>query len=165
MNQEALRENISLEVKVTDRCNQSCFHCMNSDGLENRGENLDCYQFVKKLTQWSESYGQSPYQINEIRMTGGEPLLNLEGVITIAKACQSLQIRSGINTNGTFLDESVASILREAKLETVKISFDSLDEAILRKMRGPQASLSKTLAGIRNSIDFSFQTILRFTLC
>jgi cyclic pyranopterin phosphate synthase len=159
-----LKKNISIEVKVTDRCNLDCFHCVNNDGPDH-GIDIDGSLFTKKLAQWVDNRERSSYKVKEVRMTGGEPLLNLDAVTEIARTCNCLGIQSGINTNATLLDASTARLLKEAGLGIVKASFDSIDEMTLRQIRGPKASLSGILTGIQNAIEYGFRVILRLTLC
>jgi MoaA/NifB/PqqE/SkfB family radical SAM enzyme len=159
-----MKKSIGIEVKVTNRCNQRCFHCMNNDSA-NSGEDLDSVQFTEKLNQWANAQVHSDYRIKEIRMTGGEPLLNLHTVTGIAHTCRSLGIDTGINTNATLLDKPTAQQLKESGLKIVKASFDTIDENTFRQMRGKRASWARTLAGIRTAIEGGFRVILRLTLC
>lgn len=159
-----MKKNISIEVKVTDRCNQHCFHCVNNDG-SNNGEDLDGNHFAKKLLQFAFNQEKSFYRIKEIRMTGGEPLLNLNAVLEIARTCHNLGICTGINTNATLITVPTARLLKEAGLEIVKASFDAIHQSTFRKMRGPGASLRSTLMGIMTAIENGFLVILRLTLC
>jgi MoaA/NifB/PqqE/SkfB family radical SAM enzyme len=137
---------------------------MNNDSA-NSGEDLDRVQFSEKLNQWARAQAHSGYRIKEIRMTGGEPLLNLHTVTGIAHACRSLGIDTGVNTNATLLDKPAAEQLKEAGIKLVKASFDTTDENTFRQMRGMRTSLEKTLAGIRTAIEGGFRVILRLTLC
>ncbi|GBE01005.1 cyclic pyranopterin monophosphate synthase [bacterium BMS3Abin08] len=159
-----MKKNISVEIKVTDRCNLDCFHCVNND-CPDHGKDLDAGLFVEKLARWVDNQGSSSYMITEVRMTGGEPLLNLHTVTEIARTCCSLGIQSGINTNATLLDAPTARLLKKSGLEIVKISFDSIDETTLRQIRGPRASLAKTITGIHTAVENGFHVILRYTLC
>jgi MoaA/NifB/PqqE/SkfB family radical SAM enzyme len=70
-----------------------------------------------------------------------------------------------MNTCATLLDEPTVGLLKAAGLEIVKASFDAMDRATLRQMRGPEASLEKNIAGIRNAINNGLRVILRLTLC
>ncbi len=158
------KKNISIELKVTDRCDQSCFHCVNDDGPD-RGREVDSGPFTARLVEWWEARERSLWHVKEVRMTGGEPLMNLPAVLEIARTCRRLGIRSGINTNASFLNETTAQALKDAGLAVVKVSFDGVDEAALCRMRGPKASLVKTVANIRTAVAHGFRVLLRLTLC
>ncbi|MBM3858045.1 MAG: radical SAM protein [Verrucomicrobia bacterium] len=157
-------ENLSIELKITDRCNQQCFHCMNDD-QPSAGRDLDCELFLRRLDEWASGRAQSAVNFTEVRMTGGEPLLNLPAVTIIGERCRRLQVPCGINTNATLLDEPALALLHATGLSTIKASFDSLDEDVWRAMRGSGLSPARTAGGIRRAVAAGFHVIVRFTLC
>lgn len=138
---------------------------MNMDGgLSGNSRDIDHRLFIRRLEELGNDYTPSGWTVDEVRMTGGEPLLNFRGILKIAKCCRSLGIPSGINTNGSLLTEDVAGQLKDAGLKVVKISLDTLDEIRLRKICGTGASMRRILDGIRIAIDTGFEVIIRFTL-
>jgi|GEM_PF-1752805 len=154
---------IGVEVKVTDRCNQNCFYCVNRDGGSG-GKDLDHVLFVERLREWRDSAENSAWEIEEVRMTGREPLLNDSGVMAIAAGCRSTGMISGINTNGSLLTKDIACRLRDAGMRVVKISLDTLDADTFKRIHGPETLLENSLNGVRVSMDAGFQVIIRFTL-
>lgn len=165
MNSTSGSAEIGIEVKLTDFCNQSCFHCVNSDGPnpDSPGRNIDHRLVIMRLRELAETPAGGRL-IKEVRMTGGEPLLNLEAARAITECCRDLGISSGINTNGTLLDRKQAADLKERGLKILKVSMDSLNPQTLRLVRGSGASLEKTMEGIQNGIEAGFKVILRLTL-
>lgn len=161
---DKLSNRISIELKVTDRCNHCCFHCVNNE-TPGKGTDLDCEQFLKRMDVWYCGRDRSKWEIKELRMTGGEPLVNLQTVARIADACRKYRIRSGINTNGSLLTLDSAKLLKNSGLAIVKISFDTCDERVFRMMRGRGASMTDTLNGISVAVQQGFLVILRYTLC
>lgn len=155
---------IGIEVKVTDRCNQNCFYCVNSDGGSGGGKDIDHALFMERLREWRHSAENSAWVIKEVRITGGEPLLNISGVIAIVNGCSSTGMISGINTNGSLLTNDMACRLKDAGMRVMKISLDTLEADTHKKIRGSEDPLENTLNGIRISIDTGFQVIVRFTL-
>lgn len=149
---------------MTDFCELHCFHCMNDDTSGPR-RNLNAAQFATRLEEWGMASGQSQWTIKEIRMTGGEPLMNLPGVLEIARICRRLGIDTGINTNALVLDESTAQTLKDAGLKTVKVSFDAVDQATSCRMRGQNESLEKKKESICLAVALGFHVLLRLTLC
>ena len=77
------RRRLGIELKLTDRCNQSCRHCMNADG-EAAGVELDPQWILSALRDWAQRPMHPDHVIDEIRMTGGEPLLCMPSVLSIA---------------------------------------------------------------------------------
>lgn len=160
-----MRERFSVELKVTNRCNEECFHCMNNDqNTQEPEKTLDCELFVKRLEEAGSRDISGAGSVEEVRMTGGEPLLVPHTVARIARACSRQGVRSGVNTNGTLLDPSLARDLKAAGLLTMKISFDTLDDNTYQDMRGRDGSLSQNLRGIQAALAAEFHVILRFTL-
>ncbi len=158
------KDKVSFEVKITDRCNARCFHCVNEDSPRKRSV-IDSSLFVQRLEEWAEARDRSVAAITEIRMTGGEPLLYPDSVVSIAACATRLGIRSGINTNGIPLDLPMLRRLKNAGLRTIKISFDATDEPTYQKMSDCDSSLEELNRNIRRSVEQGFDVILRFTLC
>ncbi len=154
---------ISIEVKITNRCNQACIHCANSDGLGS-GQDIDWKLFNLRVEDWARQRESSVYDLNEIRLTGGEPLVDFEAVAGLARGCQRLGIRSGINTNGLLLDSGRIRLLKESGVGVFKISFDSIRLATYGRMRGRLPSLQPFFSIIQDLVKNRFKVILRLTL-
>lgn len=157
------KETVSLEVKMTDRCNQQCPHCANRDGLEG-GRDLDWALFNGRMEEWARGRENSVLAVKEVRLTGGEPLIDLDAVLEVAECCRKLNIRSGINTNGLLLDSDRIRRLKESGVEVVKISFDAVCPETYRLVRSPIPSLDPLRESIRELVASRFKVILRFTL-
>jgi MoaA/NifB/PqqE/SkfB family radical SAM enzyme len=154
---------IGLEIKATDRCNQECIYCVNSDG-KNGVSDVDSSLFKDRMEEWLSLNEKSAWEICEIRITGGEPLLNKSGTISLIKTASANGITSGINTNGSLITVDIKNQLKAAGLKIVKISLDALSPDIYRKICGPGTSHENTLNGIRISVKAGFEVIIRFTL-
>jgi MoaA/NifB/PqqE/SkfB family radical SAM enzyme len=152
-----------IEVKLTNRCNLKCKHCMNKDS-KNRQEDLDVSVFLRKLEEYVHDNTYMDFKVNEVRITGGEPLIHLQEVERIGRLCRKLGVRCGINTNGSLLTPAVASRLKASGIERAKISIDSTDDANLKQIRGDDLSVKQILASIKNATDANLDVILRFTL-
>ena len=86
--------------------------------------------------------------VTKIRLTGGEPLLRT-GLPELVKMLSEV---SGIEdlaltTNGFLLDKH-AEELKEAGLNRITISMDSLDNAVFQQMNGRGFSTDQVLSGI-----------------
>jgi cyclic pyranopterin phosphate synthase len=113
-----------LRVSLTDRCNLRCSYCMPVEGLPwlPTPDVLTDDEVVRLLGVAVRRLG-----VDEIRFTGGEPLLRpgLVGIIAAA-AGLSPRPRLSLTTNGIGLDR-LARPLREAGLDRVNVSLDTLD--------------------------------------
>src|SRR5689334_7411321 len=113
-----------LRVSLTDRCNLRCTYCMPEEGLAwlPREQQLTDDEVNRLIRVAVERLG-----IREVRFTGGEPLLR-RGLVGIIEAAARLAPRPTLmlTTNGIGL-ERLAGPLREAGLDRVNVSLDTLD--------------------------------------
>ncbi|MCX4746080.1 GTP 3',8-cyclase MoaA [Kitasatospora sp. NBC_01287] len=119
------RRAVDLRVSLTDRCNLRCTYCMPEQGLQWLGkpELLTDEEIVRLVALAVRELG-----VREVRFTGGEPLLR-PGLVGIVAACAELAPRPelSLTTNGVGLART-ARALREAGLDRVNVSLDTLDE-------------------------------------
>jgi cyclic pyranopterin phosphate synthase len=125
------REINYLRISVTDRCNLRCEYCMPPEGIElkSHGEMLS-FERIAEVAAAAARLG-----IGKLRLTGGEPLVR-RGVDTLVKM---LRIIEGIDeismtTNGTLLTAETAARLKEAGLDRLNISMDTLDPDRYRRI-------------------------------
>jgi len=125
-----------LRVSLTDKCNLRCTYCMPAEGLAwLPHESLLTDDEISRLIAIAvERLG-----INEIRFTGGEPLLR-PGLTAIVLAAASLRPRPtlSVTTNALGLTK-LAQPLAAAGLDRVNVSLDTLRpdrfEALTRRNR------------------------------
>jgi GTP 3',8-cyclase len=115
-----------LRVSLTDRCNLRCTYCMPEEGLAwlPREEQLTDDEVGRLIRVAVERLG-----VTQVRFTGGEPLLR-RGLLGIVRAAAGLEPRPRLmlTTNGIGL-ERLAAPLRDAGLDRVNVSLDTLDPA------------------------------------
>lgn len=120
-----------LRVSLTDRCNLRCTYCMPEEGLEwlAKPDLLSDDEIVRLIGIAVTDLG-----IEEVRFTGGEPLLR-PGLTGIVARCAALEPRPkmSLTTNGIGL-ERTASALREAGLDRVNVSLDTLRPDVFQRM-------------------------------
>ncbi|OKJ06611.1 GTP 3',8-cyclase MoaA [Kitasatospora sp. CB01950] len=118
------RQAVDLRVSLTDRCNLRCTYCMPEEGLSwlGRDDLLTDEEIVRLVGLAVRDLG-----VREVRFTGGEPLLR-PGLVPIIAACAALDPRPEISltTNGIGLAR-VATALRDAGVDRVNVSIDTLD--------------------------------------
>jgi len=132
-----------LRISVTDRCNLRCIYCMPKEGIQCSGMNdLLSFEEITGVVRAGVEFG-----ITKIRLTGGEPLVrrNLTKLVSMISDIPEIKDLS-MTTNGILLEE-FARDLKEAGLQRVNISLDTLDyEKFSRITRG--GDLDKVLRGI-----------------
>ena len=142
----------SLRISVTDRCNLRCEYCMPQEEyiwLE-RSELLSLEE-IAQLARVFVSLG-----VTDVRLTGGEPLLrrNLEHLVEMLSAIEGLS-DIALTTNGLTL-APIAETLRDAGLDRVTVSLDTLrpDRFLALTRRDAHA---KVLEGIAAAQQAGFQ--------
>ena len=133
-----------LRVSLTDRCNFRCFYCLpHGEPPIAPKEQMLSYEEIEYVCEILVSLG-----IEKIRLTGGEPMLrrDIETIIRkLGKLKPSLHDLA-LTTNGYFLPERAQS-MKDAGLDRVTISLDSLKRDVFKRMTGVDV-LDKVLAGI-----------------
>lgn len=126
-------------IEVTRACNLRCKHCLNNSGkvLDNQLTTEEIFELIKKL---------SDAGIQEIRFTGGEPLVHKD-IYKMMELATRLGIYVSIGSNGTLIDEEVAEKLKEAGLKRAVVSLDGTKEKH-DFIRG-EGNFDKTLASIK----------------
>ncbi len=113
----------SLRVSVTDRCNLRCAYCMPEQDYVwlPRSSILD-YEEAARLVDVFSTVG-----VSKVRITGGEPLLRQDLPRFVAMLRSNPHLRDlAITTNGVLLGRH-AMALREAGLDRITVSLDTLD--------------------------------------
>src|SRR5207248_847120 len=122
-----------LRISVTDRCNFRCVYCMPKEVfgrdyrfLERR--ELLTFEEIERLARAFVRQG-----VEKIRLTGGEPLVrrDLERLIERLALIEDLDLT--LTTNGSLLPQK-AQALRDAGLNRVTVSLDSLDDDVFNAM-------------------------------
>jgi cyclic pyranopterin phosphate synthase len=133
-----------LRVSLTDRCNLRCAYCMPPEGLDwlPAPEVLTGDEIVRLIRIGVETLG-----IREVRFTGGEPLLRRD-LVSIIAATAALAPRPDISltTNGIGLDRRAAA-LRDAGLDRINVSLDTLRPEVFRKL-SRRDRLADVLSGL-----------------
>jgi len=131
-----------LRISVTDRCNLRCIYC--TAGLVPNLPHHDIlrYEEIYRVAQVAASMG-----INKVRLTGGEPLvrLNLSKLIELISQIEGIDDIS-LTTNGILLSQH-ATELKEAGLNRVNVSLDTLKTDRFERITG-RDKLGEVLAGI-----------------
>ncbi|HEV8169027.1 MAG TPA: GTP 3',8-cyclase MoaA [Pyrinomonadaceae bacterium] len=134
-----------LRVSLTDRCNFRCFYCLpHGEPPIAPKEKMLSYEEIEYVCDIFVSLG-----IEKIRLTGGEPMLRRD-IETIIRKLTRLKPSGlqdlALTTNGYYLPER-AQGLKEAGLDRVTISLDSLKRDVFKRMTGVDV-LDKVLSGI-----------------
>src|SRR2546428_7493164 len=112
----------SMRISITDKCNFRCTYCMPAEGLPwlKKAEILS-YEEIERIARVAISIG-----IEQIRLTGGEPLVRRDIPELVRQLRKIEGLRSlSLTTNGILLKQQ-AKALAEAGLTRINVSLDSL---------------------------------------
>jgi cyclic pyranopterin phosphate synthase len=140
-----------LRISVTDKCNLRCRYCMPPEGVPpRRHEDLLSLEQMAEVARAAVGLG-----VTKVRLTGGEPLVKrgIEGLVRMIASIAGLE-HLAMTTNGTLLG-FLARPLREAGLDSVNLSLDTLDPERYRVLtRG--GTLDDALAGLAAALEAGF---------
>ena len=133
-----------LRVSLTDRCNFRCFYYLpHGEPPIAPKEQMLSYEEIEYASEIFVSLG-----IEKLRLTGGEPMMRRD-IETLIRKLSALKPRLqdlALTTNGYFLPGR-ATALKEAGLDRVTISLDSLKRDMFRRMTGVDV-LERVLEGV-----------------
>lgn len=134
---------LSLRVSVTDRCQLRCLYCMPREGVSKVShEDILSFEEILRFVRAVKSC----FRLTKVRVTGGDPLAR-KGIVDLIRMLKQEQVTDiAITTNGQMLAD-IAVDLKEAGLDRVNVSLDSLNPETF-KMLTRGGELKRTLAGI-----------------
>lgn len=112
----------AVRISVTDRCNLRCRYCMPEDEYSWLPRSaLLSFEEIARLVRMFAGLG-----VDKFRLTGGEPLLrrDLDQLVTMIKPVSGVR-EVALTTNGLLL-AGTACRLKEAGLDRVTVSLDTL---------------------------------------
>jgi GTP 3',8-cyclase len=111
-----------LRISVTDKCNLRCVYCMPEEGLPwLKREALLSYEEIAEIVRQ-----MAPLGLRKIRLTGGEPLVrrDLQRLVRLLRAIPGVA-DIALSTNAVLLEDT-AEELRDAGVDRLNVSLDSL---------------------------------------
>ena len=141
-----------LRISVTDRCNFRCVYCMPKEIFDKDYQflpqsSLLSFEEITRVAKIFVAHG-----VEKIRLTGGEPLLR-KHIEKLIEMLAGLTTHNGkpldltMTTNGSLLTKKAQS-LKDAGLQRVTVSLDSLDDATFKRMNDVDFPVSDVLDGI-----------------
>ena len=155
-----------LRISITDRCNFRCTYCMPEEGMTwLPREELLTFEEIHRLA----SVFVGHFGVDGIRLTGGEPTVRAHLPVLVSKLA-GLRLPAGadsplagrkpdlsMTTNGSTF-RLLAHELRDAGLDRVNVSLDSLDREKFARMTR-RDELVRVLDGIEAAKEAGFDPV------
>jgi len=141
-----------LRISVTDKCNFRCTYCMPKDVFGPGYKFLphDALLTFEEITRFSKIAAE--LGVEKLRLTGGEPTLR-RNLPTLIEMLSQIRTPSGkaldltLTTNGSTLVRQ-AKALKDAGLQRITVSLDSMNDAVFRAMNDVDFPVADVLKGI-----------------
>lgn len=144
---------------LTRLCNEACRHCYLDAGprADRAGEmaTSECLDVIAQLS------ALAPGAL--LIFTGGEPLLRRD-LHVLARAAQAAGFTVVVGTNGLLLTPERLASLREAGVQGVALSLDSMAPEVHDAFRGRRGAWAATVASIDNLRKSGFPFVLQTTV-
>ena len=133
--------------EITPKCDFDCIYCYNI-----WKEKPDYQQKTLSLEKIKQLFSKiiKENNISEITITGGEPLL-YENLLDVIKFFKKNNIRVGLTTHGTLLDEKKIKDLIESGVSYFEISLDAINPKIYKQLTNDNQfdKVKKTILNIK----------------
>lgn len=149
-----------MRISITDRCNLRCRYCM-PDGIKQIAmSEILTYEEIRKVCVFAAELG-----IRKIKITGGEPLVR-KGCAELIGMIKNIPgiTQVTMTTNGVLLQDNLET-LKQAGLDGINISLDTLDHEKYQAITGTaacetvrQAVVAAAKSGIRTKVNTVLQS-------
>ncbi len=141
----------SLRISITSKCNLDCLYC-HQEGIPKKDNGKLSVEEIDRIVGICADYG-----VKRVKVTGGEPLLRKDvcdvfDVISSTKGIKDVSM----TTNGIFL-EKYAQGLKDAGLDRVNVSLDSIRPEVFSKVT--TGDLDRVIRGIKTAIDVNLNPV------
>ena len=143
-----------LRISITDRCNLRCRYCMPAEGVPlKQHQDLLTFEEIITIVRAGVEFG-----ITKVRLTGGEPLVRKGAVELVRMLAGVPGIRDLAMTSNGLLLAQYAARLRDAGLQRINISLDTLKPGRFAQMTGSD-SWQQVMDGITAALAAGFEQV------
>lgn len=140
---------ISVQIELTEACNQKCHHCYNYwryDSNKIKNDELDENEFIEIIDKLNL------YGVSLLTLTGGEPFLRPQILFSMLNRAKKYDMEVGINSNAVLITNEIAQKLKEEGLDHALISLMGIENTH-NFISNMQNGFMKTCNGISNLIN------------
>lgn len=133
-----------LRICVTDRCNFRCRYCMDPDIRFKRKVELLTDSEIVRLVHIASRMG-----VRRIRLTGGEPMVH-PTLSALIRDLRKLDLEDiALTTNGSLSTKSDLEELKDAGLDRITVSLDSIREDRFAYITRSSTTVSRVLQTVQ----------------
>lgn len=139
----------SLRLSVTTGCDQRCFYC-HHEGQSTSDAEMTAEE-IRKLFKIARAV-----EVKKLKITGGEPLMR-EDIVELVHTGAEIFDEVSMTTNGTLL-ASRAEDLKQAGLDRINVSLDTLDPKLYERITGAD-EIDSVIHGIDRAIEVGLRPL------
>ncbi|OZT83497.1 GTP 3',8-cyclase MoaA [Vibrio sp. 03_296] len=144
-----------LRLSVTDVCNFKCTYCL-PDGYQPSGQKNSSFLNLAEIRRVVKAFADCG--TSKVRITGGEPSLRKDftDIIHTVASTQGIK-RVATTTNGYRMEKHIGE-WKEAGLNQVNVSVDSLDPRMFHQITG-ENKFHQVMSGIDSAFEVGFEQV------
>ncbi|ART79521.1 GTP 3',8-cyclase MoaA [Oceanisphaera avium] len=142
-----------LRLSITDVCNFKCQYCLPDGYMPDGRKSFLTVSEIAHLTRGFAAMGTT-----KVRLTGGEPSLRKDFTHIIETVANTSGIEKVAMTTNGYRMAKFASQWREAGLDAINVSVDSLDPRMFHQITG-QNRFHEVMAGIDAALEAGFKQV------
>ncbi|HDY7693125.1 TPA: GTP 3',8-cyclase MoaA [Vibrio vulnificus] len=144
-----------LRLSVTDVCNFKCTYCL-PDGYQPSGQKNSSFLNLAEIRRVVEAFADCG--TSKVRITGGEPSLRKDftDIIHTVASTQGIK-RVATTTNGYRMEKHIGE-WKEAGLNQINVSVDSLDPRMFHQITG-ENKFHQVMSGIERAFEVGFEQV------
>ncbi|EJE8555391.1 GTP 3',8-cyclase MoaA [Vibrio vulnificus] len=144
-----------LRLSVTDVCNFKCTYCL-PDGYQPSGQKNSSFLNLAEIRRVVKAFAGCG--TSKVRITGGEPSLRKDftDIIHTVASTQGIK-RVATTTNGYRMEKHIGE-WKEAGLNQINVSVDSLDPRMFHQITG-ENKFHQVMSGIDRAFEVGFEQV------
>ncbi|HAT8518622.1 TPA: GTP 3',8-cyclase MoaA [Vibrio vulnificus] len=144
-----------LRLSVTDVCNFKCTYCL-PDGYQPSGQKNSSFLNLSEIRRVVKAFADCG--TSKVRITGGEPSLRKDftDIIHTVASTQGIK-RVATTTNGYRMEKHIGE-WKEAGLNQINVSVDSLDPRMFHQITG-ENKFHQVMSGIDRAFEEGFEQV------
>ncbi|ELV8748127.1 GTP 3',8-cyclase MoaA [Vibrio vulnificus] len=144
-----------LRLSVTDVCNFKCTYCL-PDGYQPSGQKNSSFLNLAEIRRVVKAFADCG--TSKVRITGGEPSLRKDFTDIIHTVASTQGIKRVATTTNGYRMEKLIGEWKEAGLNQVNVSVDSLDPRMFHQITG-ENKFHQVMSGIDRAFEVGFEQV------